>query len=383
MSNNKIIYDAFNIYYNRGMEALEANNLEVAKRNLYSAAESLLKLAKDSQGVLKAERLKRAEELAAMASKIERKQRGIGRSDSDAIKSDIRRVTGRGEADDEDDSGTTFTPIEPHSLITLDDVAGLNEAKDAIRRLVIEPRKHPEVYERFKKKAGGGILLYGVPGTGKTMFAKAIANELDAKFFQVKCSDIESKFVGDSEKNVRKLFDEARKYPNSIIFFDEFEAIGSARDSKHKHMSKIVDELLQSMDGFEENENNLLFLAATNRPWDIDSALLRPGRFNCAIYVPLPDEDARRVIINNSLSGVPVSESVNIEDIVTMTNGFNGADVVEFCERLKDCPIRRTIDSGVDSKITSDDVRFTGERATSSVRLEDLKKIDNYRSNER
>ena len=219
------------------------------------------------------------------------------------------------------------------------DVAGLKEAKDEIRRLVIEPRKHPELYEKFKKKKGGGILLYGVPGTGKTMFAQAIATELDAAFFAVKCSDIASRWFGDSEQNVKRLFAEARKHPCSIIFFDEFEALGAKRDSYSTVMKRLVPELLAQMQGFEKSENTLLVIAATNRPWDIDSAFLRPGRLNTSIYVPLPDEEARRTIIKKQLDGVPLVEGFDFEKVVSVTDKFNGNLAVCSGNELHDTAI--------------------------------------------
>jgi transitional endoplasmic reticulum ATPase len=212
------------------------------------------------------------------------------------------------------------------------------------------------------------------------MFAQAIATELDAAFFSVKCSDIASKWFGDSEQNVRRLFQEARKHPCSIIFFDEFEALGAKRDSHATVMKRLVPELLAQMQGFEKNENTLLVIAATNRPWDIDSAFLRPGRFNTSIYVPLPDEEARRTIIKKQLDGIPLVENFDFERVVRVTEKFNGSDVTEFCDKLKDYALQRTIESGIESKVTNDDVTFTSERVHSSVQVDDIKKIAQYQA---
>ena len=226
MDDNRLLFDAFEIYYDRGIAALQKNEYPVARRNILAAAETLLKIAKDSIGAAKAQKLKRANELYDLANKIEQKQRvAADSSNTDRVSRDAGKFgtgsgSGSGTSKGEKDEGLTeFFPAQKTG-ITLDDVAGLKEAKEEIRRLIIEPRKHPELYEKFKKKKGGGILLYGVPGTGKTMFAQAIATELDAAFFAVKCSDIASRWFGDSEQNVRRLFAEARKHPCSIIFFD-------------------------------------------------------------------------------------------------------------------------------------------------------------------
>ena len=386
MDDNRLLFDAFEIYYDRGIAALQKNEYPVARRNILAAAETLLKIAKDSIGAAKAQKLKRANELYDLANKIEQKQRvAADSSNTDRVSRDAGKFgtgsgSGSGTSKGEKDEGLTeFFPAQKTG-ITLDDVAGLKEAKEEIRRLIIEPRKHPELYEKFKKKKGGGILLYGVPGTGKTMFAQAIATELDAAFFAVKCSDIASRWFGDSEQNVRRLFAEARKHPCSIIFFDEFEALGAKRDSHSTVMKRLVPELLAQMQGFEKSENTLLVIAATNRPWDIDSAFLRPGRFNTSIYVPLPDEEARRTIIKKQLDGVPLVEGFDFEKVVSVTDKFNGSDVTEFCDKLKDYALQRTIETGVESKVNNDDVTLTAQRVHSSVQVEDIKKIAKYQA---
>lgn len=385
MDDNRLLFDAFEIYYDRGIVALQKNEYPVARRNILAAAETLLKIAKDSTGAVKAQRLKRATELYDLANKIEEKQKNVADATNtngvarDAAKFGVGPDSGSSGKGEKDDGLTEFLPARKTG-ITLDDVAGLKDAKEEIRRLIIEPRKHPELYEKFKKKKGGGILLYGVPGTGKTMFAQAIATELDATFFAVKCSDIASRWFGDSEQNVRRLFAEARKHPCSIIFFDEFEALGAKRDSYSTVMKRLVPELLAQMQGFEKSENTLLVIAATNRPWDIDSAFLRPGRFSTSIYVPLPDEETRRMIIKKQLDGVPLVEEFDFEKVVSVTDKFNGSDVTEFCDKLKDYALQRTIETGVESKVNNNDITLTAQRVHSSVQVEDIKKIAKYQA---
>ena len=381
MENQRLLYDAFNIYYNKGIEAIRTNNYTVARRNILAAADTLLKLAQISQGELKTQRINRAEELVKLADKIEAKQyKEMGQSSNAG--NDLAKFGAKNNSSVEDkgkseNKESKFVPVEKTG-IRLSDVAGLKSAKEEINRLIIEPIKHPEIYDKFKKKKGGGILLYGAPGTGKTMFAQAIASEIDAKFYSIKCSDIASKWFGDSEQNVKELFEEARKHPCSIIFFDEFESLGAKRDSYSTVMKRLVPELLAQIQGFEKSDNLLLVIAATNRPWDIDSAFLRPGRFNTAIYVPLPDAEAREFIIRKELYGVPIDSSIDFSRMVKITEGFNGADVVEFCEKLKDYAIKRSIESGKESEIVNSDIDRTAERVKSSVRLEDLEKISKY-----
>ena len=283
MSNNtnaRLLYDAYNIYYSKGMEALQSKKYGIAARNLYTASETLLKLAKESQGELKNSRTRRADEIYQLAQQVEKKSQEVYTSSTRGAKDDLAKLgitmdngksSSKANKNSDDESLTAFEPVSDTG-VSMSDVAGLEEAKEEIIHKVIEPNKHPEIFKKYKKSKGGGILLYGVPGTGKTMLAQAIAHEIDAKFFSVKCSDILSKWVGDAEHNIRNLFTEAKKYPNSIIFFDEFEAIAPKRDTYSTVMKRVVPELLAQIQGFEKNENNLIVIAATNRPWVLRSA---------------------------------------------------------------------------------------------------------------
>jgi len=383
MSDSRLLFDAFSIYYEKGMEALDRSNYEVARRNINCAAETLYKLAKESNGILKEKRVKRADELAELAKRIENKQREAyvikNNASNDAARLGIVEAKPKSTNSKvkKDEDLTEFLPAEKTG-VTFDDVAGLEEVKNEIKKQIIEPRLHPEIYKKFKKDKGGGILLYGVPGTGKTMIAQAIANEIDAKFFSIKCSDIASRFFGDSEQNIKNLFAEAKKYPCSIVFFDEFEALGTKRDTYSTVMKRVVPELLAQMQGFEKNDNTLLIIAATNRPWDIDPAFMRAGRIGTHIYVPLPDEDARRAIITKKLEDVPTVENIDMDRMIQVTNGFNGADVANFCNRLKDFAIDRSIQGGLESPINNDDIDATVQIVKSTVDPNDVKKIAEY-----
>lgn len=224
---------------------------------------------------------------------------------------------------------------ESTSNITFDDVIGLEDVKQAIYHKIIYPQKHKELYKLFDKKSGGGILLYGLPGTGKTMIAKATANEINAKFFAVKCSDLGSKWFGETENNLKCLFEQARQVERAIIFFDEIEAYASKRHDDTT-TERIVAEFLTQLQGFKENNETILFMAATNRPWDIDSAFLRPGRFDDKIYVPLPNINARQEIICKKLKAVPCESTIDCKSIASMTEGYNCADIDYVCEKAKE-----------------------------------------------
>ena len=377
MDNTRLLYDAFNIYYDKGIEALKRGSLEVAKRNILASAETLLQLAKESSGVIKEQRYHRAEELFALAEKIEIQQKTVQMNST--ASEDLKKFSNNqnNNKGNQDDDLSKFVPVEKTG-VSLDDVAGLEDVKREIKSLITDPLSHPDLYKTFKKKLGGGILLYGVPGTGKTMIAQAIANEINAKFYSIKCSDIASKWFGDSEQNVKNLFAEARKNPCSIIFFDEFEALGAKRDSYSTVMKRLVPELLSQIQGFEKSDNILVIIASTNRPWDIDSAFLRPGRFDTHIYVPLPDYKARQAIVEKEISGVPVEPDVDSAEIAQRTDGFNGADMKNYCERLKNFAIARSIEKNAPSPITHDDVEETFKIVKSSVVVSDLEKIGKF-----
>lgn len=266
------------------------------------------------------------------------------------------------------------------SSITFNDIAGLDSAKEVFREKVVLPFEHPDLYKKFGKKSGGGILLYGLPGTGKTMFAEAASNEVDALFIPIKCSDIKSKWYGESEKNIKDIFDKARKSQRAVIFFDEFEAIGSKRtDGADNGNNDLVPQILAEMQGIgtSTSESTIVVIAATNKPWAIDSAFLRPGRFDEKIYIPLPDTKAREKLFELKLKNVP-SENLDYHQLSSMTEGFNGADITEFCEKLKMLAINKSIKDGKEHLISIDDAIKVSNSIKSSVSYEDIERLKQF-----
>ena len=211
-------------------------------------------------------------------------------------------------------------------------MAGLDEVKQELREKVIEPFLHPELFERFKVKIGGGILMYGPPGNGKTYIAKAVAGELDAAFFNVNASQIKDKYVGETEKNLQRLFDEARQHDKAVIFLDEVDHLLAKRGNR-----KIgtVAQFLALTDGLVKNNNCMLVLAATNKPWVLDEAVVRPGRLGTHIYVGPPDEKAREAIVALNMKDVPAADNVSFAEIATKAERYSGADIAELCDRAK------------------------------------------------
>lgn len=221
----------------------------------------------------------------------------------------------------------------------LADVAGLEELKQVLKDRVIDVFNKPEAYKTFNLKGGGGVLMYGPPGTGKTFLARAVAGELDAAFFYVNGATIKDKYVGETEKKIARLFEEARQHERSIIFIDECDALLAAPNDSVKVNS--VNQFLASMGGFEESENLLLVLAATNKPWLLDSGIIRSKRLGIRILVGPPDMEARKAILEAHLKGVPLVDNFPYRDLAEATEGYSGADIEALCDQMKILAVRR------------------------------------------
>ncbi|UUV34735.1 ATP-binding protein [Amycolatopsis roodepoortensis] len=213
--------------------------------------------------------------------------------------------------------------------VTLGDVAGLAEVKQHLNTAFLAPLRNPELAAAFGQKPGGSLLMYGPPGCGKTFIARAIAGDLGASFLHVTLADLLSKWIGESEKAIQSVFRHARAATPCVIFFDEFDALGGRRTSggggSHA-MRMLVTQLLEELDGMAGTNDGVYFLAATNRPWDIDSALRRPGRIDKTVLVLPPDAVARAAIVQGALAGKPAAD-VDAVAVAAATEGFSGADL--------------------------------------------------------
>jgi len=338
-TNITVLSETFDLYMRKAKEAKEKGNLVLARKNFLLASETMMQMAKQSQGKLKEARMERARRLINVTENLDKKPERIEKKQDNNS--------------DEDDDVKKWQAAEIPN-ITFADVAGLEDVKKAITIRMINPVKYPDKYKMYAKKSGGGVLLYGPPGTGKTMIAKAIAHEVGAKFYAVKGSDIVSKWVGESEKNINSLFEEANKQDRAIIFIDEMDNLLGKR-GVDTHNDKRVNEFLQQIDGFAGRNQNLLLLGATNRPWDIDSAATRSGRFSQKIYLPLPDAPARKFMLEKNMKNVPVVDDFDIDRIVEQTENYSGADIEELCDRAKDEPLLKAIATDTIVKMTNED----------------------------
>lgn len=274
-------------------------------------------------------------------------------------------------------------------VISFDDIAGLEYVKDVVRTKVLLPLEHPDAFEGYVKKNGGGLFLYGPPGTGKTMIAAAIANEIGAKFCSVKPSDLLHQGAGNTEKAVRALFAQARQFPCAVIYFDEMDSIAQ-KNTKSSYSRQLRSELLAQLQGIEaygKDSGNLLFLiAATNKPWEVDSAFVRPGRFGTKVYVGLPDDEARGYMVRSRFDKirdagiVKIMDDVDIDDIIQRTNGFNGSDITNLLDRIDEISAIRGVKTGV-KYIALEDVNKAFEEIHSSVQSDDIEKLMQWKEN--
>jgi transitional endoplasmic reticulum ATPase len=242
------------------------------------------------------------------------------------------------------------------SNLGFDSIGGLEELKEEIRFKIIQPMEDPELFKYYGKSVGGGILMYGPPGCGKSLIAKATAYEAKVNFIHVKSSDLKSKFVGETEKNIAELFEKAREKQPTIIFFDEFEVLGMDRSVGKSHEKSAVAQLLTEMDGMDAKEQQILLLAATNEPWSIDPALRREGRFGTTIFIPPPDEEAREAILKLHMTNRPVEE-IDYLRLAKETKNLSGADLKAVCEIATSIPLKESYKTKIKRKITMVDMR--------------------------
>jgi transitional endoplasmic reticulum ATPase len=237
---------------------------------------------------------------------------------------------------------------------TFADIGGLEAVKEQIRLKIIYPFQRPELYAAYGKKAGGGILLYGPLGCGKTLLARATAGEVQAHFIHVGINDVLGVFHGETQHKLHAIFELARRKAPAVLFFDEVDAIGGKRiDMRESFLRAEVNQFLAEMDGMGGSNEQLLIMGATNAPWHVDQALMRPGRFDRVIFVPPPDLDARLAILQVHLQGKPVTK-VDLPRLARQTEGYSGADIMGIIETATEAALQETMHTSKIRPLTTD-----------------------------
>jgi SpoVK/Ycf46/Vps4 family AAA+-type ATPase len=364
-----ISYDTFERLKDRGLAAYKAGEYAAAKTYLVQAAEAMVDLAE-----------------RAPTPRVRREHETIAREIIELAKScDQRRPAGRGKgarAEEENDKGAGPADwvVRERPTLRFENIAGLEDVKAEIRLKMIYPFTRPDLAQRYGVPIGGGVLLYGPPGTGKTMIARAICAEIEATMFVITPASVLSKWVGEAEQNIKKLFDAAKAEARAIIFIDEIEAlVPRRRHSQSSVMTRVVPQILQEIEGFDRKADRpLLFIGATNEPWSLDAAMMRPGRFDARIYVPLPDGPARHRLLELYLGPRPLADDVSFADLVERLDGFSGADIRAVSERAAAIPFIEAVGGGEPRAITMADVEQAIAEVGRSVRKQDLVRFEEF-----
>lgn len=255
--------------------------------------------------------------------------------------------------------------------VTWDDIGGLDEIKDELKETVEYPVLHPDQYTKFGLSPSKGVLFYGPPGTGKTLLAKAVATEVSANFISVKGPELLSMWYGESESNIRDIFDKARAAAPTVVFLDELDSIAKARGGSLGDAGgasdRVVNQLLTEMDGMNAKKN-VFVIGATNRPDQIDPAILRPGRLDQLIYVPLPDETGRLSILSAQLRNTPLEPGLDLKTIAQATQGFSGADLLYIVQRAAKFAIKDSIEAQKRAEVVK---KEEGAEETEKVKTEE------------
>ena len=368
--NNQPLVEAYKSFSAQGREKLAAGNYSEAREAFLKAAELANKISVGSTSYEV-----RMEYHNAAVKLLEFAKNGCRPAPKKVPAAPQKKEEEVPEVQPEGKSGITFA-----------DVAGLEDVKEQIRYKVIEPLKNPELAAMYKIEPGAKILLYGPPGTGKTFIARAIAGEVDAKFYAVNCQDLISKYMGDSSKKLDELFETAQKNERAIIFFDEFDSVASKRgdgaDGVDAEMARFVATFLTKVDGFKRSETNkmLLLIAATNRPWALDPAMLRGGRFDTHIYVGVPDQAAREFLVNKVLGGLPIEEDVSLKKLASALEGYGGGDITAICGKIKLNTYMRALKAGVPQNISRDDCNRVLLSSRNMITAEELTKFQKFRA---
>jgi AAA+ superfamily predicted ATPase len=276
---------------------------------------------------------------------------GIGATEkeSEVVDGKVRATWG------EEEDAAPKSEIE-RPKINFNDVGGMEKVKEEIRLKIIHPLTHADLFAAYGKPIGGGILMYGPPGCGKTYLARATAGEIKASFISVGINDVLDMWIGNSERNLHSLFEQARQNKPCVLFFDEVDALGASRSDMRQHAGRqLINQFLSEMDGVKSSNEGVLILAATNAPWHLDSAFRRPGRFDRVLFVPPPDAAARASVLRLQCKGKPMEE-VDFDHLGKKTDNFSGADLKAVVDVAIERKLQEALKTGVPKPLTTKDL---------------------------
>ncbi len=293
-------------------------------------------------------------------SAVPRQADGFDWAEAEAELSDVLPpmfITPEGESADDGESSRSASAFDAERPgLVLADVAGLVEVKARLEAAFLAPMRNPELRKLYGKSLRGGLLLYGPPGCGKTFIARAVAGELGARFMSVSFADVVDMYIGSSERNIHEIFETARDNSPCVIFLDEVDAIGQKRSQlRSTPMRSAVNQLLLELDDVTGGNDGVFVLAATNHPWDIDSALRRPGRLDRTLLVLPPDEEARAAVFRYHLRDRPVA-GIQLAALAAKTDGYSAADIAHICETAAELALLDSARTGQVRMIAQDDL---------------------------
>ena len=379
-------------------EEAEAESRELLRRSPDAVdaklmlAKAFAQQAKESQAIVLLETLTRGDQAVPAArvmlarllfktGKVDeavRQYRRAVEADASVADADLDATFAEGTTRDEVVDGRVRTAVDggdgdaPSEIerpkLTFADVGGLEALKEDVRMKIIHPLAHAEMYAAYGKKIGGGILMYGPPGCGKTYLARATAGEIRAGFVSVGINDVLDMWLGNSERNLHALFERARRNKPCVMFFDEVDALAASRaDMRTSSGRHLINQFLSEMDGVAGDNDGVLILAATNAPWSVDGAFRRPGRFDRILFVPPPDAPARAAILRAHLRGKPQAD-VDASAIAARCEDFSGADLAAVVDVAVEAKLREAMRTGVPQPIVTGDLARAAATVKPSTR---------------
>ena len=342
--------------------AVKAKDFAAAAKAAIEVADCAEILASRTEGVVREAYGKEMASWRELAKKLEKRKSGAG----------CRGLSSTSGKDSASPLGDEWLVGEKPD-VTFDDIAGMEDAKRVIDEMVLYPMKSPEKARALGLNPGGGVLLFGPPGTGKTMLGKAIAGALAAPFYYASGADLRSKWYGESEQRLSQLLNAAKAQPVAVVFLDEIESLLPKRtEESHAADNRVVTQFLSDMGGFKDSKNLLLVLGATNKPWSIDEAVFRTGRFDEKVYIGPPDLPARVKILELNLKGARVAEDLDLQAIAGGMENASGSDMAAVVSAAKRSALGRAIREDAEPIITAEDFDEARRRIPLSITEEIL-----------